>query len=125
MLDDQSREVVEKEIQMSRMGSELGNRWDDPGGSDRGRVPHFFEASEGELVGGNLDTLLIIVTEYIDGINLARAIENFGPLGEKRSRTIFLDVLRTLCRLHKGGFVHRDVKPDNIMLSRDGYAYLV
>lgn len=60
-----------------------------------------------------------IVMEYIDGVDLAELIRRGGRL----SLPLFLELagqgLRALGYLHHKGFVHRDVSPDNLMLTSD------
>lgn len=60
-----------------------------------------------------------IVLEYIDGLTL----EEFGRQGEARELGLDLAIarqaLRALGFLHRKGFVHRDIAPDNLMLTRD------
>ena len=60
-----------------------------------------------------------IVLEYIDGLTL----EEFGRQGEARDLGLDLAIarqaLRALGFLHRKGFVHRDIAPDNLMLTRD------
>jgi len=111
---------VAKEVELSRKGAKLG-------GVGYGRVPLFYEAAEGVLVGKESEPLLLIVTEYIDGVTLGTALRGsprHRKLPEEIVKIIAVDLLRTLARLHEDGMVHRDVKPDNIILSRKGYSYL-
>jgi serine/threonine-protein kinase len=59
-----------------------------------------------------------LVLELIDGVTLGRAIrEGIDP---KRKLAIALEVARVLAAAHAVGVVHRDLKPDNVMLARDG-----
>lgn len=65
------------------------------------------------------DGTAYIVLEYIDGITL----EEFGRQPEARDLHLTLGIaqqaLRALGYLHRKGFVHRDIAPDNLMLTRD------
>lgn len=61
-----------------------------------------------------------IVMEYIDGITLKDYIEQEGRIGWKESVHFIVQVLRALQHAHSKGVVHRDIKPQNIMLFRDG-----
>lgn len=66
------------------------------------------------------DAIQYIVMEYIDGITLKEYIEQQGSLRWKDAVYLAIQVLRALQHAHDKGIVHRDVKPQNIMLLRDG-----
>ncbi|MBS4785331.1 MAG: Stk1 family PASTA domain-containing Ser/Thr kinase [Clostridiales bacterium] len=61
-----------------------------------------------------------IVMEYIDGITLKEYIEHKGALSWKESVYFTVQILRALQHAHDNGIVHRDIKPQNIMLLKDG-----
>ncbi len=63
-----------------------------------------------------------IVMEYVDGRTLADIIKESGPLPIDRTLHIFKQILVALDYAHKLGIVHRDIKPGNIMLTRDDRA---
>jgi serine/threonine protein kinase len=65
-----------------------------------------------------------LVMEFVDGISLGQRIERDGPISEAESIRILAQVCQGLHRAHKQGLIHRDVKPDNIMITRDGVAKL-
>ena len=69
---------------------------------------------------GFSDKLQFIVMEYIDGITLKEYIENEEMLTWKDSVHFIIQVLRALQHAHDKGIVHRDIKPQNIMLFTDG-----
>jgi serine/threonine protein kinase len=62
------------------------------------------------------DGSLYLVMEYLDGRSLARAIEAEGRIAARRALHIARHVLRGLGHAHQAGIVHRDVKPDNVIL---------
>lgn len=62
--------------------------------------------------------LLFMVSEFIDGRDLKETLGDEGMLDEARARDIFTQVLYGLSEAHAAGFLHRDVKPSNIMLFR-------
>ena len=62
-----------------------------------------------------------IVMEFIDGTSLADVIRNEAPLLPERAAEIALDVTKALDRAHTAGIVHRDIKPGNILLTKDGH----
>jgi predicted Ser/Thr protein kinase len=61
-----------------------------------------------------------LVTEYVDGPSLAQVIEERGALrGPELVRLVF-GTLTALAAVHQAGVVHRDFKPANVLLGRDG-----
>lgn len=62
------------------------------------------------------DNMCFLVMDFVDGINLRDEVETHGPLSEVRVRTIFDQILSALQHAHESGVIHRDLKPDNIML---------
>lgn len=66
------------------------------------------------------DRIQYIVMEYIDGITLKDYIEKEGSLDWKEAIHFVLQILRALQHAHDKGIIHRDVKPQNIMLLEDG-----
>lgn len=61
-----------------------------------------------------------IVMEYIDGITLKAYMQRKGMLSVKETIAYSIQILRALEHAHLGGVVHRDIKPQNIMLLRSG-----
>ena len=66
------------------------------------------------------DRVNYIVMEYIDGITLKEYIEHKGVLDWKEAVYFTIQILRALQHAHDNGIVHRDIKPQNIMLLKDG-----
>ncbi len=66
------------------------------------------------------DTLKYIVMEFIDGITLKDYIDKIGSLGWKEAVHYVKQILMGLGVAHEKGIIHRDVKPQNIMLLNDG-----
>ncbi len=64
-----------------------------------------------------------IVMDLVDGESLETALER-GALSPKRIAEIIHDVARALEHAHEHGIVHRDVKPENILVDAEGKAYL-
>jgi serine/threonine protein kinase len=63
-----------------------------------------------------------IVFEYIDGQNLKEYVVRKGRLGVQEALEIAVEVARGLAFAHEQGLVHRDVKPQNVLLNGDGRA---
>ena len=61
-----------------------------------------------------------IVFEYVDGENLKALVEREGPLPERDAIQLALQVARALGFAHEHGLVHRDVKPQNVLLNDGG-----
>ena len=61
-----------------------------------------------------------IVMELVDGITLKNYIAKRGRLGYKEAVTIALQVSMGLEVAHRNHIIHRDIKPQNIIISRDG-----
>jgi serine/threonine-protein kinase len=65
-----------------------------------------------------------LVMEYVDGVTLARVLARGGAMDELRSLRVIQQIARALDHAHKHDLVHRDVKPDNIILTEGGVAKL-
>src|SRR5690349_21184672 len=63
-----------------------------------------------------------IVFEYIDGGNLKRLIERRGPAPVASALELAIQIARGLAFAHQQGLIHRDVKPQNVLLNGDGRA---
>jgi eukaryotic-like serine/threonine-protein kinase len=70
---------------------------------------------------GEQDGRQFIVFEYVDGQNLKDLTRN-GPLEVRDAIGLTLQVARALSFAHNRGLVHRDVKPQNVLLNEDGQA---
>ena len=60
-----------------------------------------------------------IISELCSGKSLNKFILENGPLNEKDAMTIFRQILVSINYIHTMGVSHRDVKPDNFMVSKD------
>jgi serine/threonine protein kinase len=71
---------------------------------------------------GEHDGRQFIVFEYIHGENLKALIERRGPAPVTTALELAMQIARGLSFAHQQGLVHRDVKPQNILLNGDGQA---
>ncbi len=72
-----------------------------------------------------VDGLAVLVTEFIDGKNLQELVQQTGPLSLADAADVVTKVAAALQYTWEQGFVHRDVKPSNIMMSRSGEVKLL
>ncbi len=64
------------------------------------------------------------VMEFAAGTTVGRLLDRGGAIDESRVASIATQIARALEHAHEAGLVHRDVKPDNILLTKDGIAKL-
>ncbi|MGL4847948.1 MAG: Stk1 family PASTA domain-containing Ser/Thr kinase [Clostridium sp.] len=63
-----------------------------------------------------------IVMEYVNGKTLKELVDQFGRLSYDTAITISLQIAKALECAHKNGIVHRDIKPQNILVTSEGVA---
>jgi len=68
----------------------------------------------------NFGNSCYLVMQYIDGMNLAEIIEREAPLHPVTAAVIAREVCQAIEHAHKNGVIHRDIKPTNILISRQG-----
>jgi serine/threonine-protein kinase len=73
-------------------------------------VPIHLVESRGELV--------YFVMGYVDGETLRERLERTGPLAPRQAMKLLQEVAWALAYAHQRGVIHRDIKPDNIMIER-------
>jgi serine/threonine protein kinase len=71
---------------------------------------------------GEDDGQQYIVFEFVDGENLKQLVERAGPLPARRVVELGIAIADALAFAHEHGLVHRDVKPQNVLLTADGEA---
>ena len=79
------------------------------------RVLSFFEFNETGY----------IVMEYVEGVDLADLIKAGEPFSEGELLGIINPILEGLSQVHEQGFIHRDIKPRNIVIREDGSPVLI
>ncbi len=80
-----------------------------------GVIDHFHIVGQGQY----------LVMSFIEGEDLAQRLKRLGPLPENDLLRWADDVLNAIAYLHKRGIVHRDIKPNNLKVTRDGEVVLV
>jgi len=80
-------------------------------------LPEIFECLD-------LDDGQIVLEEFIDGVTVAQVLET-GKYRHRGAKKVLSGVCNALAALHDRGFVHRDVKPDNVMVDSDGRVVLI
>jgi len=78
--------------------------------------PHIVPIHSVEEQGG----FVFFVMGYVDGETLRERVERAGPLTPRQGAKFMQEVAWALAYAHERGVVHRDIKPDNIMLERGG-----
>jgi serine/threonine-protein kinase len=71
---------------------------------------------------GEDDGQQFIVFEYVNGENLKQLVERTGPLPTRRALELAVAIADALGFAHEHGLIHRDVKPQNVLLTPDGDA---
>jgi eukaryotic-like serine/threonine-protein kinase len=66
------------------------------------------------------DDLHFLVMEYVDGVSLQELVGRLGPVEPAAAANYIAQAARGLQHAHEGGWVHRDVKPANLLLDRSG-----
>src|SRR5262249_47703655 len=69
--------------------------------------------------------LLLFAMEYVDGEDLARVVQDRGPLPVVNACYYIRQAALGLQHAHEKGMVHRDIKPQNLILAREGRKHLV
>lgn len=70
------------------------------------------------------DRFLYFICEYIPGGDLMGALMKQHKFSEDTTRFFIGEIVMAVHSLHRSGFIHRDVKPDNVMLCEDGHVKL-
>ena len=74
---------------------------------------------------GEIAGLSYFAMEYVEGKTLQRLVKERGPMDERQALEIIIQVAKALEHAEKHSLVHRDIKPDNIMVTRERVAKLL
>lgn len=115
-------EILHREVAVKTLHAHLA---DDPSFVERFRTearhaagllhPHIVTVFD-----QGVDELPFIVMELVEGPSLRDVLIARGPLGPSEALAVVEPVARALSRAHAAGVVHRDVKPENILIGSDG-----
>lgn len=72
----------------------------------------------------NLDDGQIVLEEFIEGVTIAEVMDS-GKYHYMGTRKVLRSVCHALTVLHERGIIHRDVKPENVMIAKDGRVVLI
>jgi eukaryotic-like serine/threonine-protein kinase len=102
----------EKDVQRFFRESDTGRQLVHP------NITQIFDAGESKGI-------YFIAMEYIDGREVSKLIEEYGRLDVGYSMRVIIQIANALQHAFERGIVHRDIKPDNIMVNTQGVAKLV
>ena len=66
-----------------------------------------------------------IVMDYVEGETLKARLQKTGPMAWDQAKGIFQPAIRAMEQVHKAGLIHRDLSPDNLMLTKDGQVFIL
>ena len=74
----------------------------------------------GYLDSGSAGSLLFLAMEYVRGPNARQVVQERGPVRPRTAVLVVLQALTGLAHMHARGYVHRDVKPSNLLIGKAG-----
>ncbi len=73
--------------------------------------------------GRTADSKFYYAMEYLEGLDLQKIVERYGPLPPERTAYVLIQVCGALSEAHARSIIHRDIKPPNIFLTQRGGLY--
>src|SRR4051812_25172273 len=73
---------------------------------------------------GERDGIAYLVMRFVDGHDLRTLVRRDGPPTPARAANVIARVADALDAIHRAGYIHRDVKPANVLVDLDGHVYL-
>ncbi|WP_047984928.1 Stk1 family PASTA domain-containing Ser/Thr kinase [Ornithinibacillus californiensis] len=70
---------------------------------------------------GEEEQILYMVMEYVDGMTLKEFIQRYGPIDVPEAIEIMKQITAAIAHAHENGIVHRDIKPQNILIDTYGH----
>jgi serine/threonine protein kinase len=86
-------------------------------------VPKLIDSNAGSFRDTSIP--LYMVMERVDGPTLEKLVDEHGPLPVRDAAVLTLNLLDAVGACHHAGLVHRDIKPDNVIVAQSGSAHLV
>ncbi len=74
---------------------------------------------------GQEDRFHYLVMEYVDGLSLRQLVKSEGPLSVTHTADYLRQAALGLKHAHEAGLVHRDIKPTNVMIDREGFVKIL
>ncbi|GAB3067656.1 Stk1 family PASTA domain-containing Ser/Thr kinase [Virgibacillus ainsalahensis] len=71
---------------------------------------------------GEEENILYMVMEYVEGMTLKEYIQHYGPVEVEKALDIMTQVTAAIAHAHANDIVHRDIKPQNILIDTQGQA---
>ncbi|MGW6379755.1 Stk1 family PASTA domain-containing Ser/Thr kinase [Peribacillus butanolivorans] len=69
---------------------------------------------------GEEDAIYYIVMEYVDGFTLKQYIQKYYPIPVEKALDIMKQITAAISHAHHNGIIHRDIKPQNILIDKEG-----
>ena len=66
-----------------------------------------------------------IVMDFVEGETLKARLKRSGPMSWDQAKEIFRPAIRAMEQVHKAGLIHRDLSPDNLMLTPEGQVFIL